>query len=497
VVIIAGGGANSLWKKRTYGGLRLCVDYRALNKATVKNRYPLPLISEMLDNLREARIFTKVDLRGAHNLIRIKERDEYKTGCRTRYGQFEYRVMPFGPTNVPATFQSYIDHCLRPYIDDFAVCYLDDILIYSTNEEDHEEHMRQVLQRLNVFDLYCKAEKCQFVVSEVGFLGFVITPDGVGMESDRISTIEDWPTPKSIRDVQVLLRFTNFYRKFIRKYAKVTLPLTELLNKADKAGESPEGRPRRQKSENRGKDKWEWTRQDELRFRKLKRTFTEAPILQHFNPAKPIILQTDASGFAIAAILNQYDGFGVLRPVNFYSRKCSSAEQNYDTFDRELLAIVETLKQWRHYLKGADHKVLIQRDHKNLEYLQTSKVLSRRQARWSEVLSAYDFVIEYLEGSKNPADGPSRRADYEIGYEWPVARLLATISVEPYDDFMPAIIAAQASDLLAADVSAKLVDRPTIEGTDTAKEEGQWKVVAGVLTYEGRIYVPAVDSLRG
>jgi hypothetical protein len=188
--------APILFAKKKDGGLRLCVNYCALNKATVKNRYPLPLISEMLDHVREARIFTKLDLRGAYNLIRIKEGDEYKPAFRTRYGQFEYQVMPFGLTNAPATFQSYIDDCLRPYIDDFAVCYLDDILFYSANEKEHEEHVRQVLQGLKEFGLYCKAEKCQFGVLEVGFLGFVITPDGVGMESDRISTIEDWPTPK-------------------------------------------------------------------------------------------------------------------------------------------------------------------------------------------------------------------------------------------------------------------------------------------------------------
>jgi hypothetical protein len=310
--------------------------------------------------------------------------------------------MPFGLTNAPATFQSYIDDCLWPYIDDIAVCYLDDILIYSANEKEHEEHVRQVLQRLKEFGPNCKAEKCQFGVSEVGFLGCVVTPDRVGMESDRISTIKDWPTPKFVRDVQVLLGFTNFYRRFTRKYSEATLPLTELLKK-------PETSPRGKKGIHPAK--WERTRQAEVAFRKLKRTFTEAPILQHFDQAKPMILQTDASGFAIAGILNQYDGFGVLRPVNFYSRKCSSAEQNYDTYDRELLAIVETLKQWRHYLEGANHKVLIQCDHKNLEYFQTSKVLSRRQARWSETLSAYDFVIEHLEGNKNPADGPSRRPD--------------------------------------------------------------------------------------
>jgi hypothetical protein len=205
------------------------VDYRALNSATVKNRYPLPLIAEMLDRVCGARIFTKLDLRNANHLIRIKEGDEYKTVFRTRYGQFEYRVMPIGSKNAPATFQAYIDDCLRPYLDDFAVCYLDDILIYSTNEKEHEDHVQKVLERLRQFGLYCKAEKCQFGTSKIGFLGFIISSDGVGMESDRISTIEDWPTPKSIRDVQVLLGFTNFYRRFIRKYAKVTTPISDLL----------------------------------------------------------------------------------------------------------------------------------------------------------------------------------------------------------------------------------------------------------------------------
>jgi len=164
-----------------------------------------------------------------------------------------------------------------------------------------------------------------------------------------------------------------------------------------------------------GSWKWEWTGDAQLAFRKLKKAFTEAPILQHVNPQKPIIVQTNVSGFAIATMLNQYDGFGILRPVNFDSRKCSPAKQNYDTYDQELLAIFETMKQWRHYLEGTNHKVLIQCDHKNLEYFQTFKVLSRRQARWAEILSSYAFGIEHLEGKKNLADGPSRRTDYEIG----------------------------------------------------------------------------------
>ena len=172
----------------------------------------------------------------------------------------------------------------------------------------------------------------------------------------------------------------------------------------------------------------------------MKTAFTDAPILNHFDPAKPIILQTDESGFATAGILNKYDGFGILRPVNFYCRKRTGAEQNYDTYDRKLLAIVETMKQWRHYLEGANHKVLIKCDHKSLEYFQTSKVLSRQQARGAEILSSYDFVIEHLEGKKNPAKGPSRGPDYEIGYEDTTAKLLATFAAttitESYDDLV-------------------------------------------------------------
>ena len=303
--------------------------------------------------------------------------------------------MPFRLTYAPATFQAYINDCLQPYIDDFAVCYLDDILIDSTNEEKHEEQVRKVLERLREFGLYGNAEKCPFAVSEVGFPRFVISPDGIAMELDRISTIVHWPTPEPIREVQVLLEFTNSYPQFIRKYAKVATPISDLLKKAEN--------PRTSKQV-----KWEWTWDAELAFWKLKRAFTDAPILNNLDPAKPILLQTDASGFGIAGILNQYDGFGILRLVNFESPKCTGAEQNYDTYVGELFAIVETMKQWRHYLEGANHKVLIQCDHKNLEYFQTSKLLSRRQARWAEILSSYDFVIEHLEGKKNPADGPSR-----------------------------------------------------------------------------------------
>jgi len=253
-----------------------------------------------------------------------------------------------------------------------------------------------VQQRLPEFGLLSKAENCQFGVREVGFLRFVIHSDGIGMESDRLYTIKDWPTLELVRDVQVLLGFTNFYRRFIWKYVKVMAPILNLLQA-------------------QGSQMWEWTRDAESGFWKFKKASTEEPILQHLNPQTLIIQLADARSFARDTMHNQYNGFGISHPVNFYSWTCSPTKQNYDTHDRQLLANVEIMKQSRHYVEGANYKVLIQCDQKDLEYFQTSKELSRRQARWAEILSSYDFFIEHLEERKNPADGPSRRRDYNIG----------------------------------------------------------------------------------
>jgi hypothetical protein len=219
--------------------------------------------------------------------------------------------------------------------------------------------------------------------------------------------------------------------------------------------------------------KWGWTQQAKLAFWRAKWTSTEALILRQFDQAKSIILPMDSSGFPIAGIFNPCDCFGDLRPVNFYSQKHSLAEQNYYTSDQELLAIVETLKQWRHCLGGANHKVLLWCTQKNLQSFQTSKILSRRQVRWSETHSACDFVIKHLEGIKNFADSLSRCPDDKIGYRWPVPRLFVTVTVELHHHLIPAIMMTQASDSLAADVSAKVVDWPTADSQDTTGIESQ------------------------
>jgi len=328
---------------------------------------------------------------------------------------------------------------------------------------------------------------CKFWVQGVGFLGFVINSDGIARESDCVPVIDDWPTVESVPDVQVLIRFTNLYWRFIRKTAKVTAPISNVLK-------------------TQASRKWEWTLDAKLTFQKPKKAITGALILQHFKPQKPIILQTDAGCFTIAGILKQYEGLKILRPVNFCSRKCSTTERTYDTYDRELLAILEAMKQWIHYLESANPKDLMQCNHKNFEYFQTSKVLSWREARWAEILFSYNFIIDHLEGKKNPADRPSRRPDYEIGYDRLTARLLATLAtttVDLYDDLVQEIRTSHAINALAADMKHRIVSTPIInirdlQSIDELEEEPskEWKVTTRVLTYTGRICLPQDDLLR-
>ena len=205
-------GSPVLFTKKPDGSLRLCVDYRALNRATIKNRYPLPLISELLDRFKRKKQFTRLDVRDAFHRLRIAEGDEHKTAFRTRYGHFEYLVMPFGLTGAPGSFQSYINDILRTYLDIFCVVYLDDILIYSDTPKEHVQHVCLILKALQEHGLYVKLEKCEFHVQEINFLGFVITPNGVRMSDDRISTITEWPVPRSLTEIQIFLGFANFYR---------------------------------------------------------------------------------------------------------------------------------------------------------------------------------------------------------------------------------------------------------------------------------------------
>ena len=389
-------GAPILFVKKKDGSLRMCVDYRGLNNITVKNRYPLPLIHEMLDRLVGAHYFTKLDLRGAYNLVRIKEGEEWKTAFRTRYGHFEFMVMPFGLTNAPATFQALMNDTLRECLDIFAIVYLDDILIYSTTLEEHVKHVNQVLEKLEKRGLYVNSEKSSFHQSVIDFLGYRISSNGFSMDPSKITALLSWPVPSSVKEVQSFLGFANFYRRFVANYAKIAQPLTHLLRK---------------------NVAFHIDERVVTAFTTLKNLFSSAPILCHFDATLPIVLETDASDFAIGAVLSQTSEKGLL-PVAYYSRKLSAAEQNYPIYDKEMLAVVASVLEWRNYLEGSQKEFLILTDHKNLEYFMTAKTLNRRQARWAELLSGYDYDAKYKPGKEtSKANALSRRHDFKTFLE--------------------------------------------------------------------------------
>ena len=391
-------GAPILFVPKKDGSLRLCVDYRGLNSVTVKNRYPLPLIGEIMDRVNGATVFSKIDLKDAYYRIRINPGDEWKTAFRTRYGHFEFLVMPMGLTNAPAAFQAYINHALRGLVDDFCIVYLDDILIFSKSEEEHTEHLHRVCERLREAELYAKPSKCQFYRQEMGFLGFIIDPEGVRMDPSRVKTITEWKNtpPESYRDVQVLLGFCNFYRRFIKGYSTLAQPLTNLM-KGSKNGKKV------------GDLKTEWGQAQQEAFIALLSAFEEAPLLRHFDPDRPIRMETDASKSGLGAILSQlFDGRW--NPIAFFSRQFKGPELNYGTPDQEMMAIVESFKHWRHYLEGSKYPIEVLTDHHNLQGFMKQPRLNGRQARWCYYLTPYDFVVKWRSGLTNPADAPSRRS---------------------------------------------------------------------------------------
>ena len=388
-------GAPILFAKKKDGKLRLVVDFRGINNITRKDRYPLPRIESLLDRLCRAKFFTKLDLRHGFHNVRIAEGHEWKTAFRTRYGSFEYLVLPMGLTNSPATFQHFMNDIFHDMLDDTVCGYLDDIMVFTESEDIavHVAQVREVLSRLRKNHLFVKLEKCDFHSTTSEFLGYVVSPSGLSMSESKTEVIESWPTPDSVKDVQTFLGFANFYRRFIEGYSAITRPLNDLTKKSEQP--------------------FTWTAKAQGAFEHLKKAFTTAPILRHFYPDRPCVIETDASDYAIAAILSQPDPVSdLLHPVAYYSRSMAPAELNYEIHDKELLAIHACFKEWRCYLEGSAVPVEVVTDHKTLEYFSTSKVLTRRQARWSEFLSGFNFLVKYRPGRLGgKPDALTRRSD--------------------------------------------------------------------------------------
>ena len=382
--------APVLFVKKPGGGLRFCCDYRALNRITRKDRYPLPLIQETFNRISKARWFTKLDVIAAFHKIRVVEGDEWLTAFRTRFGLFEWMVTPFGLANAPSTFQRYINWVLKDYLDDFVSAYVDDILIFTEGTQtEHRQQVQLVLGKLLSAGLQVDIGKCDFEVQTTKYLGYIIEAgQGIRMDPLKVSAITEWKAPTTAKGVMSFLGFANFYRRFIKRFSNLVAPLHKLTRKDTK---------------------FEWTEEANAAFEKLKKAFVTAPILAQFDPDRETVVETDSSGYCVWLVLSQYDDDGFLRPVAYFSKRNLPAECNYEIYDKELLAIVKCLREWDAELRSVrDFRIVT--DHKNLEYFTTARKLTERQIRWWQELSRFPFCIEYRSGKRNVlADALTRR----------------------------------------------------------------------------------------
>jgi hypothetical protein len=383
------------------GKLRPVQDYRKLNQWTIPNRYPLPLIPELIAQVKDAEIFSKFDVRQGYNNVCIKKGDEHKAAFKTKYGLFEPLVMFFGLRNSPSTFQAMMDQEFRDIIEEQRllgteiIIYMDDILIASTSLEGHRNAVHAILDRLEELDLYLKPEKCTWEAPRVDYLGLILEKGVTRMDLAKIKGIASWPTPTTVKQVRSFLGFCNFYRPFIYHFSHIARPLNELTRK-----ENP----------------WTWEERHQKAFEELRNRVTSEPVLAQPRLDQQFELEVDASGFAFGAVLSQKGEDGKKHPIAFYSATAIEAERNYDIYDLELLAIVKACRHWRPYLAGSPHKVIVHTDHANLQYWRQPHKISRRIAREVLELSEFDIELHHIPGKNNgQADALSRRPDYDQG----------------------------------------------------------------------------------
>ena len=449
--------------KKKDGSLRPVQDYRALNARTVKNAYPLPLISDLMDRLQGANIFSKLDVRAGYNNVRIKEGDQWKAAFITPFGLFEPTVMFFGLCNAPATFQSMMNHIFSDMLaEGWLVIYMDDILIFSNNIDEHRKRTRRVVQRMKDQDLFLKGEKCEFEVTQIEFLGSIIRPGEIAMDPIKVKAITDWEPPRTVKQVQAFLGFGNFYRRFIRDYSTLAKPLTELTKKAAK---------------------FEWSEQCEQAFQILKTKFTEEPILRMPDLSAPFQVECDASKVATGGVLRQQGPNGIWHPCAYLSQSFTEAERNYQIYDRELLAVIRAFKAWRHFLLGSPHPVQVITDHQNLTYFRTAQRLNARQARWHVFLGEFNYQITHHPGKGLiQADALSRRTGHNVGED---------------DNKDIVVLPDKIFTINAVNISIQeqIRNLSNEEPPEWGKKD-DWAQEDGLLIFKHRVYVPPNNDLR-
>ncbi|CEL53142.1 Retrotransposable element Tf2 155 kDa protein type 2 OS=Schizosaccharomyces pombe (strain 972 / ATCC 24843) GN=Tf2-7 PE=4 SV=1 [Rhizoctonia solani AG-1 IB] len=356
-------GAPVMFVKRANGRLCLVVDYCCLNAITIKDYYALPRQDELNEKLRHAKILTKLDLRNGYNNNCTKEGDKWKAAFRSKYGHFKPTGMQFGLTNAPAVFQRFMDDIFRDLLDTTVIVYLDNILIFSNSREEHVQHVKEVLSCLQKHNLFCNPSKCVFFLTEVTYIGLVVTPEGISTEQEKVKAIQEWPESRNVKQVQSFLGFANFYCHFVHDFSCLARSLTLLTQK---------------------NQPWVWEAARREAFHQIKIVISQEPVLAHPDQSQLFTLETDASSTAMGAVLSQRKDDGRLHPVAFMSASFSPADLNYDMHEKELLAIIRVFEHWRIFLEGTEHPVTVLTDHKNLEYWKSARTFNSIPA-WKTV----------------------------------------------------------------------------------------------------------------
>jgi hypothetical protein len=470
-------GFPTLFVKKKDESLRLCIDYCPLNVVTIKNKYPLPRIDVLFDQLVGAKVFSKIDLCFGYHQIKIRASDIPKTAFSTRYGLYEFLVMSFGLTNAPAYFMYLMNSVFMPELDKFVVVFIDDILVYSKNEEEHAGHLHVALQHLREHHLYAKLSKCDFWLKEIKFLGHTISQAGMAVDPDKVQEVMNWKPPTTVHQIRSFLGLAGYYRRFIPDFSQILKPITELLKK---------------------EAKFVWGQKCEDAFHALRHHLTTTPVLAQPDSSKPFDVYCDASGTRLGCVLMQDN-----RVIAYASRELRTHEQNYPTHDLELAAVVHALKMWRHYLMGTHCSIFT--DHKSLKYIFTQADLNMRQRRWLELIKDYDLKVHYHPGKANVvADALSRKSQCncvmmdsrintlcdelsKMKIEVIPSGALSHISVEPALQYQ--IIMARPSDKGVQIIKENLHQKT--EKYKCFRQDGK-----GILWFESRLVVPKNMDLK-
>jgi hypothetical protein len=453
--------APTLFVQKGDGSKRWCMDLRLLNNVTISDANQAPLQETAKEKLQGAKYFTKIDMRDGYHHLRIKEGGEHKTAFLTEFGLYEWKVMCFGLKNAPAEFARYMTDNLYEFINDFVAIYFDDIVIFSKDLESHWRHVRTVLERMRKKKINFKLKKCVFAQKEVPYLGHIINGLTTRMQEEKLKAILEWPTPERTKDIEEFRGLTGYYRQYIDKFSDRMEALNEKIRTRT----------------------FSWGEREEKAFKDIKDQYEKNQILILFDYEKQIWVHAGASNYAIGSVISQLDDKGRMRPVLFYSRKLLPAEMNYSTPDKELLAIVQTLKKYRHYLQGTKYPVIVKSDHQNLRTFTTTKTLNARQARWAEELSAYDFVIEHIKGKENTvADALSRRPDYRENCNDEERSMLKEIDGNLMINNIKMISLENHDEELLCRIKESANNHP--ERTDLITDE------KGIKRFKGLIFVP-------